>query len=271
MVVPCYDDGVTLPKTLASLRGQEPHELAIVDDGSTDAGTLELLERLRAEGVLVLRQANKGPAAARMAGVAATHAPYVYPLDADDLVAPGGLTALGDALDRNPGAAAAWGLERTFGLAALEISHPEGLDPWLVTYLNESPIAALIRRERLLEAGGWQVRSGYEDWDLWMSMAERGFTCVRVPDLVFLHRLHGARRYAENRSRHAAIYEELRWRHPLLFQSRRRNWRRSSAPLRLRLLLPLIAAVPLSDYQRYRLGSFVSHPSRLVQARLARR
>src|SRR5207244_1331271 len=64
---------------------------------------------LAASGVHVVHQANAGPGAARMAGVAATHAPYVLPLDADDLLAPGSLAALANELDRAPAVDVAWG------------------------------------------------------------------------------------------------------------------------------------------------------------------
>ena len=40
VVVPCFDDGETLSEALGSLRDEEPHELVVVDDGSTDPATL---------------------------------------------------------------------------------------------------------------------------------------------------------------------------------------------------------------------------------------
>ena len=36
VIVPCYNDGRTLPETVHSIRGSEPVELAVVDDGSID-------------------------------------------------------------------------------------------------------------------------------------------------------------------------------------------------------------------------------------------
>src|SRR5437870_782968 len=99
VVVPCFNDGETLPETLASLRGEELHELVVVDDGSDDPETLETLARLANEGTRIVRRANGGLSAARMAGVNATEARYVLPLDADDLVVPGALAELADALD----------------------------------------------------------------------------------------------------------------------------------------------------------------------------
>src|SRR5207253_9726566 len=42
----------------------------VVDDGSTDPATLADLDRLRAEGILVVSQDNAGLSSARMTGVA---------------------------------------------------------------------------------------------------------------------------------------------------------------------------------------------------------
>src|SRR3954462_8336663 len=177
VVIPCFNDGVYAGEAIASLRGEEPHELVVVDDGSTDPVTIRYLRELEEGGVRVVRQENSGLAAARMAGVAATTAPYVYPLDADDLLCPGALARLADALDSDPGAAVAYGNVEMFG-AARNFFDNSGtqLDPWLITYLSNLPGTSMVRRSLLLEAGGWQLNEGgYEDWDLWMSMAERGF------------------------------------------------------------------------------------------------
>jgi glycosyltransferase involved in cell wall biosynthesis len=269
--VPCHDDGETIEETLASLEAQEPCELVVVDDGSMDPATLEVLDRLRRGGTLVVRQGNEGPAAARMAGVANTTAPYVFPLDADDLVAPGALAALADALDANPDAEAAWGDERTFGRAEVVARQAQVLDAWLITHVNDLPIASLVRRTALLAAGGWQMRSGYEDWDLWLAFAERGFRGMRIPRITAHYRLHRPRRWAENSARHGELVQELRARHTELFARRRRNWARSRAPLRARLLLPVVASLPIAPYSRHRIAQLVLHPLRLLRLRLARR
>ena len=61
VMIPCWNDGETLPDTIASVRGQDC-ELVVVDDGSTDPATLEVLDGLRREGVNVLRVPNGGVA-----------------------------------------------------------------------------------------------------------------------------------------------------------------------------------------------------------------
>src|SRR4051812_7174454 len=90
VVIPCHDDGPLAVEAVDSvLREVEEVELVVVDDGSTAPETQEALDGLRARGVRVLRQDNAGLGAARMAGVGATTAPYVFPLDSDDLLEPG--------------------------------------------------------------------------------------------------------------------------------------------------------------------------------------
>ena len=55
VVVPCFNDGALIREALRSVREDEPVELVVVDDASTDPATLEVLDGLRAEGVRVIR------------------------------------------------------------------------------------------------------------------------------------------------------------------------------------------------------------------------
>src|SRR5688572_25554344 len=132
VVVACFNDGATLEQAVGSLAGEEPHELVVVNDGSTDPGTLQVLARLRDGGVHVIDQVNTGLPGARMTGVAATSAPYVYPLDADDETMPGSLRLLADALDADPGLAVAWGDQQLFGDYELVSPRARALDPWAI-------------------------------------------------------------------------------------------------------------------------------------------
>lgn len=272
VIIPCYDDGPFLLEALASVRRQEPCEVVVVDDGSTDSGTVALLAQLAQDGVRVVHQPNAGVSAARMAGVVATAAPYVFPLDADDQVAAGSLSMLADALDANPSAVAAWGDVEIIGIGPGRTRRraPDTVDPWLLTYVNDLSASALLRREALLAAGGWQLVRAHEDWDLWMAIAERGWTGVRVDRVVEIHRRHPGRRWA----RVTAEQDQdalLRERHPFLFAQRRRNWIRSRAPWHSRIGLPLVARLGfLPDRDRQRLSQLVHHPTRLLGERLLR-
>lgn len=272
MIVACFNDGATLPEALASLEDQEPHELVVVDDGSDDPRTLAVLRGLEERGVRVLRQENQGPARARTAGLHATSAPFVRALDADDVEAPGIITVLADALETRPELDMVWGDVQIFGEVSLRARSADELDPWLITYVNQIPADALVRREALLAAGGWRLEGGYEDWDLWMALAERGYRGERVPVLSGWYRVHGRGRVQGRAvARHSALVAEMRRRHPALFGNRDENRRRSRAPLRAKVLLPLIERLPgLSPYGMQRAYALVLRPQSLVRVRLSR-
>lgn len=270
VVIPCFDDGATIGEAVESLRHEEPHELVVIDDGSTDPATLRALDDLDAARIRVLRQENGGLSAARMAGVRATTAPYVYPLDADDLLVPGTLAVLADALDADPEAKLAWGDVEIFGDFEGRVAGARSFDPWQLTYVSEIPVASLLRRDALLEAGGWQLR-GYEDWDLWLTFAERGWRGAYVGRPVIRHRQHGHRLVASMLATFDEQYAGLRERHLTLFRARRANWRRSTAPWRTRLLFPVIDALPgLSAFDRHRLCRLVSRPHETLRGRRRR-
>jgi glycosyltransferase involved in cell wall biosynthesis len=243
--VTCHDDGATLGETMASIGTEPDIELVLVDDGSTDAATLRLLDQLERAGVRVIRQENQGQAAAGMTGVRASSAPYVMRFDADDLLEPGAVAALADALDAAPEAVAAWGDVQTFGSTSFRVPTAPALDPWLVTYVNcMTGSGSLLRRTALAESGGWQLREGFEDWDVWMSLAELGHHGVYVPRVVFRYRRDAGGRLAGWLGKTEEYYEELRRRHRTLFSRRLENRRRSAAPTALTLAVRAVDAMP---------------------------
>ena len=80
VVIPCFNDGEFVADAAHSVREPEPVELVVVDDGSTDEHTREVIARLDREGVRVIQHTrNRGVSAARMTGVAATTAAVRLP------------------------------------------------------------------------------------------------------------------------------------------------------------------------------------------------
>jgi glycosyltransferase involved in cell wall biosynthesis len=263
VVIPCFNDGATLREAVYSARGQlRLDELVVVDDGSTDAATLAVFSALEAEGVSVARRPNGGLGAARMTGVGASSSDYIFCLDADDRLLPGALEALATQLDAEPDLSLVWGDYRLFGEHSWRQRTAPSLDAWQISYQNDIPASVLVRRAALLDAGGWELRGGYEDWDMLMALAERGRRGRRVPIVVYEYRQHGRRMLGEAAGRHGDLYALLRSRHEALFASRRRAWRDSSTPMSLRLALPAIFALPLGDNRRRLLAGAVCHLAR---------
>jgi glycosyltransferase involved in cell wall biosynthesis len=255
VVIPCYNDGEFVVDAVDSALEQEPCEIVVVNDGSDDPQTLSVLERLP-EPVQVVNQPNGGLSAARMAGVEASSARYVQPLDADDRLAPGVLTTLADVLDADSRATAAWGLAKSFGAGNSTFPHWPEFDPWRLTFINEIPMPLLIRRGALLAVGGWDLSSsGFEDWDLNLKGAERGWVAISVPEPHNYYREHEQTRMLDQSIRDYEVLRHLlRERHPRLYAERRRTCRRSTSRLTIKLAWTLIEALPfLSEYSKGKL------------------
>ena len=245
VIVPCFNDGALVTEAVASARATpEPIELVVIDDGSTDAATLAVLDELEADGVRVVHQENTGLPGARNAGVRATAAPYVFPLDADDLAVPEALVEMADLLDADPEAAVAFGDYTEFGsIDEIVRATPAWLDPFRLAYTNEYPVSALFRRTALEAAGGWHpIRYGYEDWDLWITLAERGLRGAHAGTgrVTYRRRLHGERMLTNAKRHHRELWRTIRTRHPDLY-GRIATHRRASdlSPLR-KALYPVV-------------------------------
>ncbi|MDP9293585.1 MAG: glycosyltransferase [Actinomycetota bacterium] len=246
VVIPCYNDAALVTEAVASVDEPEPVEVVVVDDASTDPATRATIDRLEAQGVHVVRhERNRGLAEARMTGVAATNAPYVFPLDSDDLCVPGTLAAMADKLDAAPDAAVCLGDYEEFGDHRSIVAVPDTLDLYRLAWTYEYG-PALFRRTTLVAVDGWRhpghTHAAYEDWQLIMSLAERGEHAVRIPHGVSIYRrrLHGERALAVARRKHRALYRDLRRAHPGLYRDMRSHWRACDLPPLRKALYPVI-------------------------------
>lgn len=90
LIIPLHQGERFIADAVASVLAQDerPDEIIVVDDGSTDGGPA--IAR-GIPGVRCLEQSNRGPAAARNAGVAAASGDLIAFLDQDDLLRPAAL------------------------------------------------------------------------------------------------------------------------------------------------------------------------------------
>jgi glycosyltransferase involved in cell wall biosynthesis len=258
VIVTCHEEGPLVLDAVHSIQEPEPVEIVVIDDASRDEATHRTLDQIEEEGIRVIRLDNNGGVAkARMVGLAETSAPLVVPLDGDDLLVPGVLSEMADRLEATPDAVACVGDILEFGDREVLRAVPERLDPYRVAYTNEYPITATFRRDRLEEVDGWRrpqtAQQGYEDWGLWMDIAERGWRIEHLgPRRVsYRRRLHGRRLNHLAREHHREIYRTLRASHPRLFADLPEHRRRSDLSGVRKLLYPVVygerARVPFED------------------------
>jgi GT2 family glycosyltransferase/2-polyprenyl-3-methyl-5-hydroxy-6-metoxy-1,4-benzoquinol methylase/tetratricopeptide (TPR) repeat protein len=193
-------------RCLESLRlvTDEPYELILVDNGSTD-GTAEYLPTVPNARV-VLNPENRGFPAAANQGIRAAAGRQVLLLNNDTVLTIGWLRRLLDALYSAPDAGLAGPCsDRVNGRQrVVESYEPDVLDgfawDWAAAHLGEredvdtlSGFCLLLRREVIERVGLLDERFGLgclEDDDLCLRARRAGFTCVLARDVFIRHLGH---------------------------------------------------------------------------------
>lgn len=194
IIIPCFDQAEFLPDTLDSILTQtrQPDEVILVNDGSTDS-TLEIAKRYQADKhsfkFVIVNQVNKGLSSARNTGIMNAASDYVLPLDSDDMLQDNALEVLERVAKETKADITAPSM-KCFGVenqTVILMSNPSLKD---FATANRIPYCALIRKQALVECGGYSPRMvhGFEDWHLWFDLLKRGNTIVTVPEPLFLYR-----------------------------------------------------------------------------------
>jgi glycosyltransferase involved in cell wall biosynthesis len=194
VIIPVLNGAVTIAGALHSVLDQEfdePYEVIVVDDGSTDT-TPQILRELVATQrapIKVVTQVNRGLAAARNAGAAAAagDVKYLAFLDADDAWLPDKLARSIDQLDQNPGAVLLYtdilavddqGQPASRSLMPRRETHAPSMADLLSKWWPIIPSTAVVRRAAFDRCGrfceDFRGAEGHEDVDLWLRLRELG-------------------------------------------------------------------------------------------------
>ncbi len=197
VAIPFYNLGKYLQETIQSVRAQTftDYEILVVDDGSTDADSLRLLDDLGShQDIRIHRKPNGGLSSARNAGMREARGKYVMLLDADDVLHPDYLAKTVEAIRREPNAAVACSLTLIFEETPDKPVNgwiPLGIDHDLMPFLCVGATAScLVDKEKIQAIGGYDERlpTGGEDWDMWMNCAANNYEAAVVPEFLFLYR-----------------------------------------------------------------------------------
>lgn len=187
IIIPVYNQGNKLIKTLASLNKQsyQNFEIIIVNDGSSDDVEnicAKYFKTLKTNiNYLFLNQVNQGAPAARNRGFREAKGEYLFFCDADAILYPPALEILLATLENNPQASYAyssflWG-KKLFKLGEFDADKLKKM-PYIHTM-------SLIRRSDY-PSGGWDESiKKFQDWDLWLTMLEQGKVGIFVPQVLF--------------------------------------------------------------------------------------
>lgn len=191
VIIPVYNAEAYVAETIESVLAQThpPHEIIVIDDGSTDgslAALKDFLPRIR----LISRE-NKGIAATLNEGIGLATQPLLAFLDADDLWFPRKLETQKKFLDENPAIDGCFCFMGSFISPELEeevkqkIHCPAEPQPGATT-----KICLLIRRTAFDRIGLFDPYDslGYPEW---IVRAQReNFSYKILPDVLSRRRLH---------------------------------------------------------------------------------
>ena len=175
VVIPLYNKEAEIERAVRSVLGQRtlPHEVIVVDDGSTDRSA-EIVARIDHPLIRLIRQQNRGVSAARNRGMEEASTPWVALLDGDDTWREGYLEEICRLAERYPDCGAyATGFDILNGEELTPANCPtsEGV----VDFFREAmrryiliPSTTTLNREVALSLGGFPegMRMG-EDQYLW--------------------------------------------------------------------------------------------------------
>lgn len=200
VIIPTYNGSRYLLSTVVSALNQSysPVEVIIVDDGSTEdiAAVLEpVISRIN-----FIRQQNRGPAAARNAGIRASKGTYIAFLDHDDIWGPDNLQDKIAILKKNPGGAMAYSYPLLIDAAGTPLPHtahlicPSGwvFDDFLLQNRIATFSSTLICRNVFDKVGMLDENPEItccDDYDMWLRIADVD-KIFFSPDKSVKYRIH---------------------------------------------------------------------------------
>lgn len=186
IIIPCYNMANYLTETIDSVEriyNREIHEVIVVDDGSTDNRTKEILSTIKNHRLI--RKKNGGLSSARNAGIAEAKGEYLLFLDADNLLTEGYLTKGATVLDNHKEWDIVYGESEKFGReSGFLFTKPFDLQT-LMSY-NYIDACCLVRKNLFEELGGFdeEMKIGFEDWEMWLRAAYHRKRFCYLKDVV---------------------------------------------------------------------------------------
>ena len=201
IIIPCYQQAHWLGEAIESALANNPKEVIVVNDGSTDNTTEVALKY----PVTLIVQQNKKLPGARNAGIRLSTGKYILTLDADDKIAPSFLEKT-------------VGVDDIVGVAQQEFGDSNNLHTFLPHPTHEDfrrgnqiNCCSLFKREIWDKIGGYDESMiyGYEDWLYNYIATKQGYTVTTIPEPLFFYRKHGSSMVNEAQKHHDELHRYI--------------------------------------------------------------
>jgi len=192
VIIPCYNQGKYLDEAVQSVlkSSYENFEVIIVNDGSTDDYTNNLLAHYNKPKCTVITTPNNGLAEARNICINQARGEYILPLDADDRISPEYIDEAVSLLDNDKNLGIVYCKVKYFGIKNSEWKLP----PYSLNRILRGNIifcSAFFRKADWKRVGGYkkEMMFGCQDWEFWLSLIESGVKVYQIPKIHFYYRI----------------------------------------------------------------------------------
>lgn len=191
IIIPCYNQGQYLDGAVNSVLAQtyQDFEIIVVNDGSTDPETVEILKTYNQPKTTIIHTDNQGLPLARNNGIQVARGRYILPLDADDKIGNTYLQEALELLEDNDNLGIVYCEAEFFGEQEGKWALPEYEFPNILLR-NVIFCSGFFRKSDWQEVGGYNPNMiyGWEDYDFWLSIIELGREVYRIPKILFFYR-----------------------------------------------------------------------------------
>ena len=179
VIIPIFNAEKTINKTLASIFDQsfKNFEIIAVNDGSKDKSQ-KILEQYKNK-ITIVKQPNQGTPIARNTGAKLALGRYIIFVDDDIILKPNMLKKMVTAMQKNK--------KISFVYSSFKFGNKTfKLWPFNAAKLKQMPYihtTSLIRKDHF--PGFDKKLKRFQDWDLWLTMLDRGYTGKFIPEILF--------------------------------------------------------------------------------------
>lgn len=194
IIIPCFNTGIFLPEAIQSVidSGFVSYEIIVINDGSEDPETLDILASTESPKVKVIHQKNKGLGGARNVGVRNSIGEILFFLDSDNRVRKGYFEKALKWFSKDPSIGVVYAKPVFFGDSSdIRFTvRPYNFNALLAG--NFIDACSFVRRKSFEEVFGFDEDRRLkisEDWDFWIKIGKSNWKFEFLDEGLFDYRV----------------------------------------------------------------------------------